>query len=114
MHIVRLVPIHRSSYFRIVIEEIYSQEGLELTTDNLSTSVKLGDLVLIENSLSDFEIEDILSCLLVDIRFISGMREFRSKVLFELSGFSLHFVEVVSVVLKSISSQTSRSSIIFS
>jgi hypothetical protein len=76
VHVVRLVAILRLSYFRVMIEEIYSQERLEFAANNLPASIKLGDLVFVKDSLTDFEVKNILSGLLVDLRFISGMREF--------------------------------------
>jgi hypothetical protein len=102
VHVVRLIAILRLSYFRVMIEEINSQERLEFTADNLPASIKLGDLVFVKDSLTDFEVKNILSSLLVDLRFISGVREFRVEIIVEFPLLSFHLINSIAVVSKSV------------
>lgn len=56
MHVVGLIPILRLRHLGVMVEKINGQEGLEITSDNLSAAIELSNLVLIKDSLSDFEI----------------------------------------------------------
>ena len=89
-----------------MIKEINSQEWLEFTSNNLPAAVELGNLIFVKDGLSDFEIKDIFHDLLIDLRLVSSVRELRVQVIVELSLFGLHLVEVLAVVLESVSSQT--------